>query len=197
MKKRIILYGWLKKLHPEVIEVCCNTAEEAVRYLQEVVPALKDRPLNQRVSIQILGVDCEQDIRGKALDEFHIMPAFTGAGLFGNFFKSITQIAIGAVLIVAGIYLAPTMPFIGQALIGLGSSMVLGGLMSFISPQPGRDSNTQESLADPEASKYLGQPGNTTKIGTRIPIAYGIVKMWGHYLSFDVSSKDVALDDGS
>ena len=47
--------------------------------------------------------------------------------------------------------------------------------------------------ADPEASKYLSANQNTTKIVTRIPLMYGFNRAYGHYISFDVDAKDVAL----
>jgi len=65
--------------------------------------------------------------------------------------------------------------------------MAAGGIMQLISPAPKQDST------DPDASKYIGAPGNTTKIGTRIPILYGRRKIFGQILSLDIEAKDVPL----
>lgn len=141
--------------------------------------------------VQILGFDTAQSVRTPTdLEDFHIMPAFFGAG--GKGFGGFIQIVVGSVLIAAGVLLAPHVsPFIAQTLIGMGASMVLGGLLSFIAPQPSRDTN---NTSDPEGSKYLGANQNTTLVGTRIPIGYGRFRCYGHFLSFQVDAKDVAID---
>jgi predicted phage tail protein len=77
-----------------------------------------------------------------------------------------------------------------QSLIfGVGSSLLLGGVLQLLSPAPMRDT----PAGDPEASRYLGPPANTVAIGTRIPIGYGTFKLAGHFLSFDIRATDVAL----
>ena len=57
--------------------------------------------------------------------------------------------------------------------------------------------DTKPAAQDPEASRYLGAPQNTTKAGTRIPLLYGEHQAYGHYLSFDIDAKDVAAGDSS
>jgi hypothetical protein len=64
--------------------------------------------------------------------------------------------------------------------------MVLGGIVQMLTPVPETDST--------EGSMYLGAGVNTVRIGTRIPILYGTRKVGGHYLSFDVDAKDIALE---
>lgn len=79
---------------------------------------------------------------------------------------------------------------VGSMMFNFGVSLVLGGLLSFLSPAPTLDSS---STAEVEASKYIAAGQNTVKIGTRIPILYGRHKVYGHYLSFNVDAVDVAV----
>lgn len=72
--------------------------------------------------------------------------------------------------------------------IGLGTSLIIGGVMQMLSPSPKVSANA----SDPEASKYLGAPGNTTALGTYIPIGYGKFKVSGHYISFNISTTEFA-----
>lgn len=116
----------------------------------------------------------------------------------GGFF----QIVLGAVLIAAAIWTG------GATLAGFQLGIAGGSFRyfrfsrsvndagwSYVIPKPApkADSSSTSSEADPEASKYLGASGNTVKIGTRIPVMYGENKANGHYISFNVDSKDVAV----
>lgn len=72
--------------------------------------------------------------------------------------------------------------------IGIGTSLIIGGVMQMLSPSPKVSANS----GDPEASKYLGAPGNTVALGTYIPIGYGKFKVGGHYISFNISTTEFA-----
>ena len=72
--------------------------------------------------------------------------------------------------------------------IGIGTSLIIGGIMQALSPSPKVSANP----SDPESSKYLGAPGNTTALGTYIPIGYGKFKVSGHYISYNISTKEFA-----
>src|SRR5690606_15604493 len=103
--------------------------------------------------------------------EIHLVPELSG-GKSGGFVK----IALGAVLIAASFAMTgPILPALyggisASAVFWGGVTLVLGGLLELISPAPKMDTKTSQ---DPEASKYLGTPQNTTRAGTRIPLLYG------------------------
>lgn len=78
------------------------------------------------------------------------------------------------------------MPSLASSMLLTGAMMVLGGIVQMLTPVPETDST--------EGSLYLGAGVNTVRIGTRIPILYGTRKIGGHYLSFDVDAKDIALE---
>lgn len=203
MRKKIFFHGSLKKLLPEPFEVNANSPLEAMRalvahhpHLQKVV-SFDDRPL-----VQICGFESRQSLTAVTEEpEFHIVPAMIGAGGNGGGFA---KIVIGAVIIAAAVLSFGTGATLaamwssaqatigGSLLISLGASLVFGGLLSFLSPAPPRDTG-QSAAADPEASKYLGIGQNTTRIGTRIAIGYGRDRVYGHFLSFDIQAVDVAV----
>lgn len=193
LKKRIILHGWLKNYSAEPIEAAVSSVAEAIRYLQQLFPDMARRPMDKRVTVQVAGFHSAHALTVPTdKEELHIVPAFFGAGGSRGGFM---QILIGAIVIV-GAFFTGGLTYawaaaVSASMYGAGAAMILGGLLSFISPAPSRD--TARGPNDPDGSKYLGANGNTTQIGTRIPIGYGMFRVDGHYLSFDVQAKDVTV----
>lgn len=192
-KVKVILHGYLKKLYPDPIVLSGFSVSEIIngfcRQVKELRPDLGDEPH----LISVLGYETEAQLKGPIHNEqteLHIAPAFAGGK--GGFFKVI----LGIGLIALSFYLGPQFSMLGgmltsSTLFSFGLSMALGGLLELLSPAPKID-RTGDTKSDPEASKYLGANQNTTKIGTRIPLAYGRNKIYGHYVSFDVDAVDVA-----
>lgn len=198
-KVKIILHGYLKNLYSGELSFTGNTVEEIINGMCKTTKAFEPTPSKGRHVISIVGFDTVESLSNPLssdITELHLVPALCG-GKKGGFF----QVVLGAVLIAAAIWTGGAtlagfqLGISGGALGILGSaglSMVLGGLMSFLSPAPKADSYSNGE-ADPEASKYLGASGNTVKIGTRVPLMYGENKANGHYISFNVDAKDVAI----
>lgn len=186
-KKRIVLHGYLKKFHEGVIEVFADSVAEAIHGMCHQLPELSHLRLEERPTIQVVGFNTRQSLYEPTdLEELHLVPAFVGAK-GGGFFR----IIIGAVLIAAAFALGgPAAGTLASTLFSMGTSMLLGGLLELLSPAPKRDSGT-EGATDPDASKYLGAPGNTVRAGTRIPIIYGEVRVYGHYISFNIDATEV------
>lgn len=196
-KIKIILHGYLRKLVPDSIVISGSTVAEVINGFCRQTKAFDVPPDQDRHCIQVVGYSTRDSLFEKLPDgvtELHLVPEFSAGK--GGFFK----IIIGAVLIAAAIYMPASIGAVGLfgtettiagLLTNMGVSLVLGGLLEMLSPAPKYTS--QKTEGDPEASKYLGAGQNSVRIGTRIPLAYGEVKMYGHYLSFDVDAKDVAL----
>lgn len=185
---RIKLHGALATRFGPEFFVLAETAYDAIRALAHQHPDLQNVPFEDRPSIQIVGHPNKQSLNLPIVgEELHILPSFWGSKSSGG----LIQIVVGAVLIAASLAFPPA-GLIATTLVGLGASMVLGGVLQFLSPAPNRDSGI-EGATDPDASKYLGATINTTRIGTRIPILYGKFRVGGHYISFDVQAKDVAV----
>lgn len=198
-KVKIVLHGYFKELYPDEINLSGSTVAEVINGLCRQTKAFNVNPGDDRHCFRILGFDSKESLYEPIpanTNELHIVPQFCG-GKSGGFFR----IVIGVVLIGvslafggAGFLAAPMFgTTLGSMLFNFGVSLVLGGLLEILSPAPKIDRAGVNGVSDPEASKYLGATQNTVRIGTRIPILYGEHIAYGHYLSFDVDSKDVAV----
>ena len=186
MMKRIILHGHLKKLYDKPIEVEASSVAEALRFLEQI-PELK--PENgQPWPVTVRGIDSQFKLFAETdVEEIHVHPRTGGAGGKGGLMQIVIGITLIALAIVfpAGLTIAGVTIQSGMLMLS-GAMMVLGGIVQMLMPVPETDST--------EGSLYLGSSVNTVKIGTRIPILYGTRKIGGHYLSFDVDAKDIALE---
>lgn len=186
MMKKIILHGKLKELYSQPIEVEASTVAEAVRVLELIPELQRDDGTPWPVTIQ--GINTQLALFAETdMEEIHIYPRLGGAGGKGGLLQiliGITVIALAFVL--PGTALGMTLGLTKGSMILAGSMMVLGGLMQMLMPVPETDST--------EGSLYLGAGVNTVKIGTRIVVVYGTRKVGGHYLSFDVDAKDIAVE---
>lgn len=194
-KVKVILHGALKKLYPHELVLSGHNVAEIINGMCKLTKAFDVPPGKEKHTISVLGYDCHEALNDPLKDdveELHLVPAMVG-GKSGGF----ARIIIGAVLIAAA-FVAPFAGAVafgtttwGSLLFSAGMSLALGGLLELMSPQPKADTFGNNE-ADPEASKYLGATQNTVKIGTRIPLLYGEILAYGHYLSFDVDAVDVA-----
>ena len=165
-RRKLILHGPLRELCPDGLTLETETVGEAINGMCRI---LKLRPdlWHGRQRIKVLGCDSVESIlKPNDMEELHIVPAFTGGG-------GVIKIIIGAVLVVVGV-------ITGQGwLIEIGASMVIGGLINVLFPTKTAGSGT---------SNYLGAPGNTTRIGTRIPLILGTCAVYGQYLSYNIDA---------
>lgn len=181
--KTIYLHGSLKELHPEPIRVHAQTAAEALSILKQVRGFDAEDPREVRVD----GFECRDALFARTdKTELHVYPALRGSG--GN--GGLLQVIIGAVMVIVG---AVLMVFGGSGtpLITSGVMMIIGGVIQMLAPQP----KAANSGTDTQQSLYIPANQNTTKIGTRIKLIFGMVRTYGHYLSFNVDAK--RLDDST
>lgn len=196
-KVKVVLHGYLKELYKGDLFLSGFSASEIINGMCKITKAFNPKPGQPRHELSVVGFPTKESLFEALphdITELHITPSMTG-GKSGGFFR----IVIGVVLIAAAVITGGTSLValtatgtVAGTLFSLGVSLVLGGLLEMLSPTPKADS-FGNGAADPEASKYLAASGNTVKIGTRIPLLYGEFKAFGHYLSFDVDAKDVAV----
>jgi len=143
----------------------------------------------QPYPVRIKGVKSEVQLFAKnPMDEIHVYPRAGGGG--GK--QGLMEVLLGVTLIGLAAFapgvIAPLAEIgISRGMVGLfGLSLASGGLIQMLMPTPEGD--------QAQGSKYLGSGGNTVMIGTRIPILYGTRKVGGHYLSYDIDAKDVAIE---
>lgn len=183
-----------------------DTVEEAMNALSKMVPGLAPVPGQTRPVYEIVGFDHPDQLFSPLPPEkreLHLVPSVQGGGGKGGGFL---QIALGVVLIAlawwnpgallgtAALFGAGTMSMVGLTL-SFGISLLLGGLLALIAtptPDTMGTSNFDASSggADPASSRYLGSNKNTTKLGTRVSIAFGRNKIPGQYISFNIDSTE-------
>ncbi|WP_433739004.1 tail assembly protein [Pseudomonas putida] len=115
--------------------------------------------------------------------EIRIVPVIQGSKRDG-----LIQTIVGAVLIVAGTFLAAT-PF-GAPLIGAGIGLVAGGVIQMLSPQA---SGLKQSASPDNAPSYaFGSAKNTTASGNPVPICIGERRWGGMVISASIYAEDKA-----
>jgi predicted phage tail protein len=171
--KTIKIYGQLaKEVGQRVFRAEVESVAEAVRFLIANFPHLEHLMADQyyRVSSgrHILS---EQELHYPVgeTEVISITPVIAGAGAVG-------RIIVGVLLIAASFFI-PGVALFGVALapivLGIGVSLVLGGVAQLLSPVP----STQLGEKDPKAIDSYSFSGiqNTSRSGLPIPIIYGQV----------------------
>lgn len=185
MKILIKLEGRLKKLYPNGVEVFARTGREALGLLGHFPGFRVEDGVRHFVRVSPFQYPHDLD-NPLTTDTLTVTPVHGGAG--GG---SARQIVIGALLI--GFALIAPFGLIALAKGGivtglafnLGVSLVLGGILQHMSKAPKADPVSGE-----KRSRFLSSTKNTVANGTRIPLAYGKVKLGGHFLSFDIDAED-------
>lgn len=166
------------------LDITANTPREALSIFQSHLPQ------DVRQIVQVSGIHCAAD-----LDEMResgvldITPKYFGAG-GGSEKGSWLQIGLGVLLIVVAPYLSGA---IGTAFGGIakgtiatfGFQLALGGAIALLNKAPKADPTSGD-----KKSRFINGNANTIKEGTPIPLIYGLQKVYLHFLSFDLDSKD-------
>lgn len=175
---KLHLHGKLKSLYGDSVCVDAETVEDALRAVSLQLP---DWPSD--VLIDVPGYDTVKFLTARTdAEEIHLVPSmYGGGGKFGSIILGAALIAIAIINPgIGGMILSQA----GTSLfLSIGASLVLSGVMGLFMKAPKIDRSN-----DPEASKYLGLNKNTTKIGTPIKLAWGIIPPDGHYLSIQSNS---------
>ena len=204
MRVKIYLHGHLRdKINKEYVEVEALTVYEALRALTSKYEKQLKAPLDiGRWKVKVKDYDTKESWYVPIFTEsLHIYPLFRTAK------SSWTTVIVGS-LMVAGALLLPGVGALGigamvsasttvagvsisaaSIMFSTGMSLLMTGLMSSLFPAP--DMSTSQGIDN--NSKYLGSPGNTAAAGTRIPIGYGLYKVSGHFISYNISTTVVKL----
>jgi predicted phage tail protein len=140
--------------------------------------------------VQVSGIHCAadlDDVRESGI--LDITPKYFGAG-GGSEKGSWLQIGLGVLLIITAPYLSGA---IGTAFGGIakgtiatfGFQLALGGAVALLNKAPKADPTSGD-----KKSRFINGNANTIKEGTPIPLIYGLQKVYLHFLSFDLDSKD-------
>jgi predicted phage tail protein len=189
-KIKLRFYGHLKEKLGKEVEVFAETPFEAIRSLSTNFAKQLKAPINVgRWQVKIKEITRVEELYLPVSKVLNIYPSFSPSKQSGWI-----NIGIGSALIVGGLLMSgatfgAATP-LSSGMIAAGIGMLTGGLIQLLYPTP-KINNTLQT--DPEASKYLGAPKNTVATGTRIPIGYGKFRVFGHFISFNISAKDIQI----
>ena len=171
---QIIFHGKLAEDYGRHHYIEATSIRDALEGLSRQLEIYSHLPLDKRPAFRVAGHLTVESLEENP-EQIHILPAMVGGG-------GLAKIAIGSLLIVAGIFIPGT-----QFLISVGVGMVLGGISELFLKAP-----TLSSEDDPDASKYLGLGNNTTKLGTVRLYAMGRVKITSpHVIAVNVDSNNL------
>jgi predicted phage tail protein len=165
MLRKIKLYGKLAKfIGHRVLEADVATAAEAVRFLVANWPEVERHMADQhyRVSIGTYDLTAEELHHPAGAAPISFVPVVAGAGAVGRIIAGIALVAIG--LFVPGIGALGV-----QILVGVGASLVLGGIAQLLTPTP----TTSQDEGDPRKSFSFSGIQNTNRAGVPVPVVYG------------------------
>ena len=198
--KKVVLYGPMRKRFGREFELAVSSPKEAIHALCVQVEGFKKYLFDSKsngltfaifIGKRNVGEDGLADPAGN--DEIRIAPIIQGSKRQGVF-----QTIVGAALIVvASIYsggLAAAFSaggFAGAAA-SLGLSMVIGGVVQMLSPQP----KGLGAKDDPGNQPSYSMDGavNTQAQGNPVPLCYGKVIIGGAIISGGIYSEDIATD---
>ena len=178
MLRRIRLYGRLAKfIGRRVLEADVATAAEAVRFLIANWPELEQHMADQHYRVSVGSYDLTEDeLHDPAgQQEIKIVPVMAGAGAVGRIIAGVALVAVslllapGAALAGGLLTLGPTAVSIG---VGIGVSLVLGGVAQLLTPVP-RMNTGKDSEKDPRKSYSFSGIQQTSRQGVPVPIVYG------------------------
>lgn len=186
--KTVILHGELGRRFGRYHRLAVKTTAEAVRALmanysgfEEFLCKSHSRGVGYRVFHGKQSHGLREINYPAGLDTIRIAPAIMGS-------KGWLDIVIGAALVSAAIFLAPT--GLGFPLGALGASMIIGGVSGLLSKPPSPlDLNGPQAQA---SSFIFSGPSNSTAQGTAVPIGYGRMIIGSTVVSAGIETFDQA-----
>ena len=201
MLRKIKLYGKLAKfIGHRVLEADVASAAEGVRFLLANWPELEAHMSDQhyRVSVGKYDIDLEELHHPAGAAPISFVPVVSGAGAAG-------RIILGAALIVGAFFTGgATIGLLGLAapiavstvLLGIGASLVLGGVAQLLTPVPkipqGVSNSGKDTDDDPRKSYSFSGIQNTSRQGVPVPIVYGETVVGAVTISAGIDTVQVA-----
>ena len=170
--REIRVYGRLAKfLGKRVFRAEVASAAEAVRFLVANFPQLERHMADQHYRVSVGGYDLSVDELHDPAGEqqIKIVPVLAGAGAVGRIIAGVALLAVG--------FLVPGIGALGvQLIVGVGASLVLGGVAQLLTPVPqvyAPGASGTNSEQDPRKSYSFSGIQNTSRQGVPVPIVYG------------------------
>jgi predicted phage tail protein len=198
MLREIRVYGRLAKfLGKRVFRAEVASAAEAVRFLLANFPQLEKHMADQHYRVSVgtyeLAEDELHDPAGQ--QQIKIIPVVAGAGAVG-------RIVAGVALLAAAIFIPGFQAWAGPTayglIVGVGSSLVLGGVAQLLTPVPQVNPSAlgKDTDADPRKSYSFSGVQNTSRQGVPVPVVYGETVVGSVVISAGIDTVQVT-DNGS
>lgn len=211
--KKVELLGILGKKFGRAFNFDIKSPSEAIRALCINMPEFKQFLLDSdKKGIAYRVIVGKED---QAVEDLHnplgkqsikIVPVLQGEGGGGG---GLTQIVVGVVLVAAafatgGASLAATgaltTTFFGGLAIGMGVSLILGGVVQMLTPVPRLDAGGQygsieqnnTQTADNRPSYVFNGAINTTAQGNPVPVGYGRMIVGSSVISASIRAEELA-----
>lgn len=198
MLTKVILDGPMGKRFGKVWELEIGSPSEALRLIEANKPGLMAWCHEVEEKYVAYKVQCEyEDGRTELLDNdtyavdrqlksVRFTPVVAGAGGMG-------KMLVGAAFIFASFI--PGLQAFSPFLLKMGASMMLGGVIEALSPQPKKPSSGSSSSSSSgggaTGSYYFNGPVNTTEQGIPVQLVYGRVLVGSHAVSAFMSVDEV------
>jgi predicted phage tail protein len=186
MLREIRVYGRLAKfLGKRVFRAEVASAAEAVRFLVANFPQLEKHMADQHYRVSVggyeLSVEELHDPAGQ--QQIKIVPVLAGAGAVGRIIAGVALLAVG--LFVPGIGALGA-----QLIVGVGASLVLGGVAQLLTPVPTvpQGGDTEQ---DPRKSYSFSGVQQTSRQGVPVPIVYGRCLVGSVVISAGIDTEQV------
>jgi predicted phage tail protein len=188
MLREIRVYGRLAKfLGRRVFRAEVASAAEAVRFLLANFPQLEKHMADQHYRVSVGGYDLSiEEIHDPAgQQQIKIVPVLAGAGTVGRIIAGVALLAVG--------FLVPGIGALGvQLLVGVGASLVLGGVAQLLTPVPTiNNASMADTQKDPRKSYSFSGIQNTGRQGVPVPIVYGEVLVGSVVISAGIDTEEV------
>lgn len=199
MLRKIRLYGQLAKfIGQRVLEADVETAAEAVRFLVTNWPELERHMADQyyRVSVGKYDLAAEELHDPAGQQDIKIMPVLAGAGSVGRILLGVLLIGLAFIPGVGASLAAATygsLTSVGTVLLGLGASLVLGGVAQLLSPVPQVNKTMGNDPDDPRRSFSFSGIQQTSRQGVPVPVVYGEMLVGSVVISAGIDTVQVAV----
>lgn len=193
---RIELGGVLGKTFGRVHHRLIRTTHESTRALAATINGFEQFMISSQRRGLTYAVfrgkeNISEDDLGMPVTEevIRIVPVIIGSKKAGAL-----QTILGAVLVVVGVVISTFTSWtvagigVGGAITSLGASMMLGGVVQMLSPQPAGLASKQD--ADNRASYAFGGVTNTAAQGYPVPLLYGRRRIGGAIISAGIYVQD-------
>ena len=208
--KKIKVYGKLKDfLGQSTFEAAVKTPQQAINFLRANFVGIEKHMNDQLYKIKIGGNSVDGELLNmSASGDIQIIPVAIGAR---RAFKAVTNVFKGAVNLVTDVassavnFVANNALSIGATLLtggiggvltSIGTSMIIDGVTSLLSPQRPASSSSSVGDTDPamRASYNFNGIQNISSSGVPVPILYGLVFSGSIIVSSSVDTAQIVKE---